>query len=316
MASFHFPQTYVHGHPHAVLSGLWRLADPKITVASAIPFLVAVALAIDARGAVDVRLAFAAFLAIFFVEAGKNAVNDLADYRSGADLAVRDDERSPFSGGKRVLVDHLLSERELTVIAWAAFTAAGIIGFVVAMHSRFELLLLGAVAAAIAVAYSVPPFQLSYRGLGELAVGVVYGPGIVIGGVLLLGGRITGEILVASLTLGLLIADVLLVNEIPDERADRITGKNTLVVLLGREKAVALSDTIFVGAFSLPLLAALYMAMPFRVVALAAGMPLAVIASDLLSHPRRPGPPVAAQALMIAVYVTSGLGYAAAVMLL
>jgi 1,4-dihydroxy-2-naphthoate octaprenyltransferase len=299
---------------HDLVTGLWRLADPKIMIASAVPFLAGLALAWDAAGSVNVSLAITAFLAIFFVEVGKNAVNDLADYRSGADLAVLESERTPFSGGKRVLVDELLTESEVIGIGWVAFAMAGVAGLIVALHSRVELLLLGAAAAGLAYAYSAHPFALSYRGLGEAAVLLVYGPGIVIGTVLLLGGSITVEVIMAGTSFGFLIANVLLVNELPDERADRLAGKRTLVVRLGGEGAASLIDSMFVTAFAIPLIAAFYADVPFRIVAIAAGMPLAVVASDLLGRPKHQ-PPVASQALTLAAYTVSGLAYAAAVVL-
>lgn len=295
---------------HSFARGLWRLADPKIALASLVPFCVGVALAWSAGERVAPAIAFAAFLAVFFVEVGKNAVNDLYDFRSGADQAVRPDERSPFSGGKRVLVDRLLTQHDLVVIAWIAFTLAAATGLAVAMTTVPMLIAIGAAAAAISVAYAMPPLQLAYRGLGELAVFLVYGPGILLGSFVMAGGVIEGPVVAASIALGILIAVVLLANELPDERADRLAGKRTLVVRLGRERSVALIGILMAVAFAIPTVAVMTGGPGWIAGALTA-FPVAVFAWWSFSQePVRP--PVVAQTATLLTYVLTGIGLAAA----
>ena len=290
----------------SIVHGLWRLADPKIAVASLVPFCVGAAIVWRDSHALALGVAAAAFAAILFVEVGKNAVNDLYDFRSGADTSVLPEERSPYSGGKRVLIDHLLTQRDLVVIAWIAFTLAALIGAGVAMVTNPALLLLGAVAALISILYAVPPVHLAYRGLGELAVFAVYGPGILLGTILLFGGTITREVVATSMILGILIALVLLANELPDERADRVAGKRTLVVRLGRQRATSLIGLLFVLAFAIPLsLLASGGAAYFAGAML--GAPVAAFAYwCFLRQPS--GPPVAGQTATLITYVTTGLG--------
>lgn len=315
-APVHFPSVQPHPERWRDLGrGVWRLVDSKIALASLIPFVTGVTIAFDQHAHVAWSLAAAAFVAIFLVEVGKNAVNDLYDFRSGADTAVTDDERSPFSGGKRVLVDHLLTESDLTVIAWIAFGLAATIGLQLATVTRPSLFLIGGAAAAISVLYAMPPVQLSYRGLGELAVFAVYGPGIVFGAALLLNARITAEVAIVAVTLGLLIANVLLINEVPDERADRVAGKKTLVVRLGRDRTESLLAIVFTVAFAIPAVAAVYGAAPFRLAGFLLAVPAAGTAVSLLRGTRS-GPPVAAQTATLITYVLAGLGYSAAVFLL
>lgn len=296
-----------------VAAGLWRLADPKIALASAVPFVAAVALAAEQRTSIDWPLVATAYAAIFLIEVGKNAVNDLCDFES--DVRVRPEERSPFSGGKRVLVDRLLTRQDLWVISWIAFGAAGLIGLEVASRTSPLLLLLGMAAAAISIVYAEPPLKLSSRGLGELAVLLVYGPSIVVGTMMMLRAQVTPEALLASFSLGLLIANVLLINEVPDERADRAAGKRTLVVRMGRDRAETLFAIVFTLAFAVPVLVATYGAAPFRLVFFGAGIPTAAAAAAMLRRTKA-GPPVAAQALTLATYAITGLAYASAVLLL
>lgn len=292
----------------SILLGLWRLADPKIAVASFVPFCAGAALAWRDTQRFDLGLAAAAFLVLFLVEVGKNAVNDLYDFRSGADTAVLPNERTPYSGGKRVLVDHLLTERDLAVIAWLAFAIAGVLGFAIAFERQPLLLLLGAAAAVISVLYSMPPVKLSYRGLGELAVAAVYGPGILLGALLLFGGTITVEAVDASIILGILIAVVLLTNELPDERADRAAGKRTLVVRMGRDLATLFIGFLFAVAFVIATLLVAYGEVLYFRGALA-GIPVSYVAYVLLRRDFD-RPPVAGQTAALLTYVVTGLAMA------
>lgn len=286
--------------------GLWRLADPKIALASLVPFCVGTALAWLDVQRISFLLAAAAFFTVFLVEVGKNAVNDFYDFRSGADTEVRPEERSPFSGGKRVLVDGLLTESDLIGIASVTFSGAAILGIAIAMQTHLALLLLGAAAAVISILYVMPPVQLSYRGLGELAVFCVYGPGIVLGTMLLFSAGITAEAVAVAVTLGILIAIVLLVNEIPDERADALAGKRTLVVRLGRDRATSLIGFLFCVAFVIPLSLAL-VGGPGWIAGALAGAPVAAFAYWTLRR-QTSGPPVTAQTAILITYVITGVG--------
>ena len=297
---------------HDLLLGLWRLADPKIALASLVPFCVGAAFAWRLTDRIDLAIAAPAFLAIFLVEVGKNSFNDLYDFRSGVDPAVRPEERSPYSRGKRVLVDGVLAERDLVVIAWIAFTLAAAIGAGVAFATKPVLLLLGAAAALVSLIYVMPPVKLAYRGLGELAVFAVYGPGIVLGTVLLLGATVTMEAVDTSITLGILIALVLIANEMPDARADGAAGKRTVVVRLGRERTTALIGFLFGVAFVIPIALVVYGVAHFA--GALAGLPFAAFAYWSFRRTTK-GPPIAAQTATLVTYVVTGIGLAIAVVI-
>ncbi|HSP16028.1 MAG TPA: prenyltransferase [Thermoanaerobaculia bacterium] len=306
MTSRTFPLFSGSERQTAWFHGVWRLVDPKIALASLVPFIVGMALVYGQGAKIDLLIAGGAFIAIFLVEVGKNALNDLIDWRSGTDASVTNDERSPFSGGKRVIVDALLNEKDLVVIAIVAFLAAGLIGGAIAYVTRPSLLILGAVAALVAIEYSVPPLKFSYRGLGELAVLLTYGPGIVIGSVLLFGGRVNADVITTSLVLGLIIANVLFINEMPDERADREAGKRTLVVRLGRKRAARVFGLVFATAFALAVIRFAFGGSPALLGLLLGIFPADYAFWSLREQPS--GPPVASQAATLIAYVTTGAG--------
>ena len=231
-----------------ILEGLLKLADPKIWTASLVPFALGNSLAIAA----DYKFHWIAFLlsliVIVCIEISKNGFNEYFDYKSGADLYVTSENKTPFSGGKRVIVDGLLS---LSEVAWISliFLALAILHSIPILLFRPELAWFGILGLFLSIAYSVPPLKLSYRGLGELAVGFVFGPIIVNGAYFIRSGKMDLAPMLLSLPLGFMIAAVLWINEIPDVEADRKAHKWNLVARLGRQKAIPGYVLLFLCAY-------------------------------------------------------------------
>ena len=220
----------------AFWQGLWRLADPKISLASfAAMFLGACAAARD--GVLSLWWLALTVLGIFFVEVAKNASGEIFDFDSGTDRAIAPEDRSPYSGGKRVLIDGLLTRGQTIKISTISYLLAIVIGLVIVRYREPRVFWLGVAGVALAFFYHAPPLKLSYRGFGELAVGISYGPLITAGTFLVQRGTVTLEVILASVVLGLLITAFLWANEFPDYKADLASGRHNLVVQLGRAKA-------------------------------------------------------------------------------
>lgn len=236
--------------------GLWRLADPKISLASfAAMFLGACAAARD--GELSWGWLFLTVLGIFSIEVAKNASGEIVDFDSGTDQGILPEDRSPFSGGKRVLVDGLLTRGQTIAISATTYLLGIMAGLVIASYRGTGVLWFGVAGVGLAFFYHMPPLKLSYRGLGELAVGVAYGPLVTVGTYLVQRQTVSLEVILVSLVLGLLIAAFLWVNEFPDYRADLASGRRNLVVKLGRVKAarvfVGLVVIAGIGSILLPL---------------------------------------------------------------
>ena len=219
-----------------LVRGVWRLADPTISLASlASMFLGACAAA--AAGPLAWGWLALTVLGIVALETAKNASGEIFDYDSGTDLRVAPEDRSPFSGGKRVLVDGVLTRRQTTTVAAVGYALGVGAGLVISWLREPAVLWIGLVGVVAAYSYHGPPLRLSYRGLGELAVALCYGPLICAGTYLVQRGEVTAEVWWLSVPLGLLIAAFLWINEVPDAAADRASGKYTLVVRTGRRRA-------------------------------------------------------------------------------
>lgn len=295
-------------------TGIWRLADPKITMAGAASLLLGAAAA--ARdGPVAWGWLAATVAGIFFLEVAKNASGEIFDFDSGADLRVAPEDRSPFSGGKRVLVDGLLTRRETAAVAAAAYVATAVVGLWIVAARAPAVLWLGLLGTALAFFYHAPPLRLSYRGGGELAVAIAYGPLIAEGTYLVQHGRASAPLLWLSAALGLLIAAFLWVNEFPDCAADEASGKRTLVVRLGRRRAAQAYGALVAAAYLL-LLAAPKVALPRTVWLGFLGLPFGLAAwRRILGAPEITARVVAAQAWTLLGFLLFSTGGSAGLLL-
>jgi len=233
----------------SIAHGVWRVADPKITLASVASMLVGAGAAAW-HGSLAWGWLALTVLGIFCVEAAKNASGEIFDWDSGADEGVRDDERSPFSGGKRVIVDHLLTRRETAIVAGVFYAIAIAIGLAIVIAREPAVVWLGILGVGFAYFYHAPPLRLAYRGFGELAVTLTYGPIIALGTYLVQRHTIDAAVVLASVPLGIAIGAFLWINEFPDARADAAAGKRTLVVRLGRRRAASFFSALIVVAYS------------------------------------------------------------------
>jgi 1,4-dihydroxy-2-naphthoate octaprenyltransferase len=298
--------------------GVWRVADPKITLASAASMLLGTALA-AADGPISWGWLAAVVAGIFCIEAAKNASGEIFDWDSGADLAVAEADRSPFSGGKRILVDRLVTRRQAIGIAAAFYALGGAAGLAVVLLREPAVLALGVAGVALAYFYHAPPLRLSYRGLGEIAVALTYGPLICAGTYLVQRHTAPPRVWLASLPLGILVGAFLWINEFPDRRADATAGKRTLVVRLGAARA----STAYAGIVAAALVALLLLplaGLPPAVLFGAVGfLPLFAAARRLRASPEVTARVVAAQGwtllgfVLVALAMSIGLVIAALV---
>ena len=201
-------------------AGLWRLADPKVSLASIASMTLGAAAAAH-DGPVAWGWLALTVAGILLVEVAKNASGEVFDFDSGADLAVRPEDRSPFSGGKRVLVDGLLSRGQTVGIADVAYGLGAAAGLAISAAREPRVVWLGLAGVALAYFYHAPPLRLAYRGVGEIAVAVGYGPLVCAGTYLVQRNDLPLRVILLSLPLGALVAAFLIVNEFPDYAADR-----------------------------------------------------------------------------------------------
>src|SRR5436190_520168 len=128
------------------------------------------------------------------------------------------------------------------------------------IRSAFDpsFFVLGLFGVAIAYSYVGPPFRLAHHGLGEIAVALEFGPVTVLGTYFVLARAFDPPAIVLSLSLGLLVAGILWINEVPDIPADAFVGKRTLVVRLGVARATTAFASLIAAAYVVLLVGVLF----------------------------------------------------------
>jgi 1,4-dihydroxy-2-naphthoate polyprenyltransferase len=197
--------------------------------ATIVPVLLGILIAAS-HGAFDLASAALTVIGASFVQLGLNVANDVFDTVQGADDA--NVTPTKFSGGSRVIQYGLVSLRQMATLATVCYVAAGAIGLLLlATRGSTALLVIGVVGFIVSLGYTAPPLKFVYRGLGEIAVAVGFGPLMLLGAyVVQTVGALSWEPFVASIPIALLVALILYVNEIPDRRGDAHAGKRTLPV--------------------------------------------------------------------------------------
>jgi 1,4-dihydroxy-2-naphthoate polyprenyltransferase len=220
--------------------GWLALRTTRLPFLSATIVPVVLGIVIAARqGWFDLPTAILTVVGAAFVQLGLNIANDVFDSVQGADEA--NVTPTQFSGGSRVIQYGLVSFRQMAGLATTFYVLAGVIGLVLlAVRGSTELLAIGVLGFIVSIGYTAPPLKFVYRGLGEIAVAIGFGPLMLLGGyVVQTRGALSWEPFVASLPIALLVMLILYVNEIPDRRGDARVGKRTLPVRLSKPTVIA-----------------------------------------------------------------------------
>jgi 1,4-dihydroxy-2-naphthoate octaprenyltransferase len=181
------------------------------------------------------------YLWLFLVEVATVLANDYYDFNTDQ----QNKSFGPFTGGSRVIVEKLLSFKEIRrgmFIAMAlSFVAAGLL-ILNTSGTVISIVLLLVFLFVLALGYTVPPLKLSYRGMGEVDVGITHSLGVILCGYVFQGGNLHDPfpwLLSVPLFLGILPSIILA--GIPDYEADKAVSKITIAVKLGKKWAAMLA---------------------------------------------------------------------------
>jgi len=217
-------------------------ARPRTLPAAIAPVLVGTSLAI--RVGPFRPLAFAAaLLGAMLIQIGTNLSNDYSDARRGADT---DDRLGPM----RVTAGGLVPPRRVLVATYVTFGLAVLCGVYLIAVAGWLLLAVGAASILAGVLYTGGPRPYGYEGLGEVFVFLFFGIVAVTGSYFVERRDLPWEAFVLAVPVGLLIAAILVVNNIRDIETDRRAGKRTLAVRLGRRRMRIVFIAMLVLAFA------------------------------------------------------------------
>lgn len=219
----------------------WIAARPRTLPVSLAPVVVGTAVAIG-EGRARAGPALAAALGALLLQLASNFANDLFDFEKGTDTAER-------IGPARAAQLGLLTPGAIRAGIALSLAAAVLVGLYLVHVAGWPVVLVGVLSIGAALAYSGGPWPFGYKGLGDLAVFVFFGPLAVAGTHYVQALALSPAALFASVPVGCLATAILVVNNVRDIETDRATGKRTLAVRLGREGARAEYAVLLTVAF-------------------------------------------------------------------
>ncbi|MDH5188604.1 MAG: 1,4-dihydroxy-2-naphthoate octaprenyltransferase [Rhodospirillaceae bacterium] len=277
---------------------------PPFLTASIFPVLAGTAWGYSQSGSFDLLAFVLAILATALAHGAINVFNDVYDEKNGTD-SNNTDRIFPFTGGSRFIQNKIMSTTEMARLGWALLVMALFFGLWLTALKGWVIIALGASGVFLGVAYSAPPLALSARGLGEMAVGFGFGPIPVLGAAWLQGSKIETGAIVISIIIGLWVALVLIVNEVPDINADAKAQKRTLAVRLGQKNTALLYFTLHFLAMALVgYLVYDEIMKPYALAVLLFLLPVSFNAARLIYSSADDGKPIAVEKMTTAIKST------------
>jgi 1,4-dihydroxy-2-naphthoate octaprenyltransferase len=182
--------------------------------------------------------AILAFVGLLLAHISVNVLNDYHDFKSGVDLAT---QKTPFSGGSGVLPEALLEPGQVLRFGIISFLLATAIGIYFVVVTGWQLLPLLVVGGLCILLYTPVILKRSWP---EWSPGVGLGSLPVLGAYFVQSTEYTWPAVIAAIPSGILVHNLLFLNEFPDVEADSTVNRKTLPITIGREKASIVYATL------------------------------------------------------------------------
>ncbi|HOR47253.1 MAG TPA: prenyltransferase [Caldisericia bacterium] len=206
-------------------------ARPQYLLLPVVLVFVGTAVAWQNDGMLHMGNAILALLGLVLCHVSVNVLNDYFDYKSGVDLKTI---KTPFSGGSGILPAGLLKSKQALWYGLICFVLAVPIGVYFSIIKGWQLLPLLALGAICVLLYTQVILKTDFP---EWSPGMGLGILPVLGAYFVQTGFYSWHALVASVPSGLLVLNLLLLNEFPDIEADKIANKRTLPIRIGGKNA-------------------------------------------------------------------------------
>lgn len=213
---------------------------------------------------------------------GLNMIDDYFDYKHSVD-SLKNEEKNPYSGGSGTLSAGLIKPVNMLKASIICFALTAVIGLYLTFERGLPILLFGFFGVFCAVFYTAPPISLSHHGFGEFAQLINFGITIGLGSYFVQTQSISLEALVATLPMGIMLFSMILINEIPDIKQDRMAGKFTLVVRYGVKKSLQIYIISWFLTYTVILLGVILEIIPWITLIALSSIPLVYKSMQILS---------------------------------
>ncbi|QBP40584.1 1,4-dihydroxy-2-naphthoate polyprenyltransferase [Paenisporosarcina antarctica] len=219
----------------------WQLTRPHTLTASFVPVFLGTMIAISYIE-IHWTLFFAMLFASMHIQAATNMFNEYYDFTRGLD-----NEKSVGIGG--AIVRNGVKPKTVMQLALLLYAISILLGIYICIQTTWLLAVVGAVAMAIGYLYTGGPYPIAYTPFGELFSGIFMGMLIVLIAFFIQTGDITTIALLLSVPSMLLVAAIMLSNNIRDLDGDKESGRKTMAILIGRKRAIDVLLALFVVSY-------------------------------------------------------------------
>ncbi|HUG31680.1 MAG TPA: 1,4-dihydroxy-2-naphthoate polyprenyltransferase [Acidimicrobiia bacterium] len=183
-----------------------------------------------------------ALMGALAIQVAANFANDASDARRGVDTEGR-------LGPPRMVALGNIGERQMWVATWVAIGLAAVAGIFLTLIAGWVVLLIGISSVLAMLGYVGGPAPYGYRGLGEVFVFVFFGLVATVGSRYVHDQTAPLSAWMLAIPIGMLVTAILVANNYRDIDTDRVTGKRTLAVTIGRRRTRTLFAFLIYGAF-------------------------------------------------------------------
>jgi 1,4-dihydroxy-2-naphthoate octaprenyltransferase len=219
----------------------WKLTRPHTLTASFAPVFLGTMIALYEAN-IDWLLFIAMLLACLLIQAATNMFNEYYDFVRGLDS-----EESVGIGG--AIVRNGVKPKTVMQLALLLYLIAAILGIYICYESSWLLLVVGTISMAVGYFYTGGPYPISSTPFGELFSGLFMGMLIVLIAVYIQVGSVPLFAVWLSVPSALLVAAIMLSNNIRDLVEDTIGGRKTMAILVGRKNAITILASYFILSY-------------------------------------------------------------------
>ena len=240
--------------------GLLHAVRPRFLLLTPVCVLAGLGTALHSGGSWRVEEAVLVMVAALAAHAAVNAFNEYEDFRSGLDAMT---ERTPFSGGSGLLPRHPEYAPMVLALAILMLLIVVTVGLWFLWQKGLGILPVGVAGLVLVLAYTR---YLTRRPLLCLwAPGVGVGLLMVIGTDRILSGSFSIEAFSVGIVICLLASNLLLLNQFPDVEADRMVGRNHILIRYGYESGARVFLAQMLAAFGVLVIAVVVDLLPMGV---------------------------------------------------
>ena len=219
----------------------WQLMRPHTLTAAFVPVFLGTVLAAQYTD-LHVPLFLAMMLASLLIQAATNMFNEYFDFKRGLDT-----EESIGIGG--AIVRNGVKPKTVLNMAFAFFGIALLLGLYICAISSWWVCLVGLLCMSVGYLYTGGPLPIAYTPFGEAASGFFMGGVIIYISFFIQTGFLSRTAFLFSVPIILLVGGINLANNIRDRVGDRESGRKTLAILIGHDRAVTVLALSFIVAF-------------------------------------------------------------------